>query len=601
MRDSAAKQILNELLRRRPVQTDDGVLEAAEAAEQLRGFYYPKQRTFYTSSAKNRATKKTRRAGATTGGCREFIARMTEIPGFRATYVTSTKQEARERAWQNDTNNGFVDILREKGTQVANKGSRNEAYKLGGVFFEIHDQKMIITADNGGRINLFGADDERSLRKQRGLAKHVFWIDEAQDFRFLDKFYNAVISAALVDYDGECWLTGTPGQDPSGFFYDVTKDDEDDGPRIPGWEVHTFAVVDNPCFGKVIGGSSTDGKLECWVQDNIGERHGPYGSFNDAEKAATEVRWQRTAGEAIKKHGWTGNEPDLRREWYAQWVKEDARYVYPVHTVPVHQLIYGPQRLIPNPYAGTHARFDGHPPWFDVQKSLRDLPKLAGRDAKWFHAIGVDFGYHPDPFALTVWAFNPDISDVYELFSWKCTKVHTDDQGLYMKKLWDSLDSVIVFVADPAGKQDDFEMWRTRMNLPIEPANKRGKATLEEFLANDIRRKRVHLRMNSPLHMEMKHLVYMPTKPGVPRQTNKHRKSSDGVIHGDHCCDAARYAYVALNHFLAKEPIKAPEPGTEEYMRAEELRLEKHVDKESARAEALAEGDEAIWGNDYEY
>lgn len=600
MKASHARQILSELLKRRPVHTDDAALQAAEAAESLRAFLYPKQRAFYTSRVKNRATKKTRRAGATAGGCREFLARAIELPGFRATYVTSTKQEARERAWQNDTNSGFVDIMRQYGQQVSNKGSRNEAYKLGGVVFEIHDQKMIITGDGGRRINLFGADDERSLRKQRGLAKHAFWIDEAQDFRFLDKFYNAVISGALVDYDGECWLTGTPGQDPSGFFYNVTKDDEDDGPRIPGWEVHTFAVVDNPYFGRVTGGSTlNEGKIEYFVEDNLGERHGPHPTFTDAEKAATEVRWNRTAGEAIKKHGWSGNEPDLRREWYAQWVKEDARYVYPVHAVPVHQLIYAPTRPVVNPFVGSHARFDGHPPWFDVQRSLRDLPKLAGKNPKWFHAIGVDFGYHPDPFAMTVWTFNPDISDVYELFSWKCTKVHTDDQGVYMKLLWDSLEGVVVFVADPAGKQDDFEMWRTRMNLPIEPANKKGKATLEEFLADDIRRRRIHLRMNSSLHMEMKHLVYMPTKPGVPRQVAKHRKSSDGVVHGDHCCDAARYSYVALNHFLAKEPVKAPEPGTIAYMRAEEERQEKKLDKEDARAKELADGDEMM--GEYEF
>ena len=133
-------------------------------------------------------------------------------------------------------------------------------------------------------------------------------------------------------------------------------------------------------------------------------------------------------------------------------------------------------------------------------------------------AVGADFGYNPDPFAIVVWAFAHDSMDVYELFSWKASRVHTDDQGQYLLKIWTQLDNVVAFVGDPAGKQDDFEVWRTRLNLPIDEANKKGKNTLEEFLANDIRLGRVHLRRDSPLHDEMKHLVYLPTKAGKTRE-----------------------------------------------------------------------------------
>ena len=55
----------------------------------------------------------------------------------------------------------------------------------------------------------------------------LIWIDEAQDIRFLDKSYDSVVMAALADYRGECWLSGTPGQDCAGMFYAVTCDDEE--------------------------------------------------------------------------------------------------------------------------------------------------------------------------------------------------------------------------------------------------------------------------------------------------------------------------------------------------------------------------------------
>jgi hypothetical protein len=597
MLPTAAKQILAELARRRPVVAESQRNEAAEAAAALRSFFYPKQHAFFRSPRKLRATKKTRRAGATTGGCREFIARAIEQPGWRGTYVTTTRKEARERAWTSDTQSGLLDVLRKHGVQVDHPSI--ECILIGGVRADIRDQAMTIDFSNGSKIDLFGADDERALRKQRGLSKHVYWIDEAQDFRFLERFYDAVIIGSLTDYQGECWLSGTPGRDCAGMFYEITKDDETDGPSLENWETHTIACVDNPFFGRVSGGYE-DSKIVYYVDETLPDggqarAAGPFFTIDEAETAATKVRWERTAGAALKAKGWKGDEPDFIREWLGRWSKADARYVYPVHTVNKYDLLYAPPRLTKNPFTGTHNRFHGHPPWGDFERAIIDLPKMPkfNKKRQWMYAIGADFGYHPDPFALVVWAFAYDTQDVYELFSWKATRVHTDDQGLYMKKVWDALDNVVVFVGDPAGKQDDFEVWRTRMGLPLDEANKRGKNTLEEFLADDIRRGRVHLRNDSPLHEEMKHLIYLPTKPGKTREVAKHRRSADGKIHGDHCCDAARYAYEALTHYLSVTPDTVPKPGTEAALVREEARQEKRLDElERIRAERLAQGDE---------
>ncbi len=605
----ARQQILAELARRRPVVADSERNIAAEAAALLRAFYYPKQCSFFTSPAKRKATSKTRRVGATTGGCRELIARAIEYPGFRATIVHSTRVEARQRAWLSDTQSGLVDVLRRYGTPVDNPSI--EVVMLGGVRADIRDQAMTIDFSNGSRIDMFGFDDMRAMRKQRGNAKHVYWIDEAQDVRFLDDFYNKVIMAALADYNGECWLSGTPGQDCAGMFYEITKD-EDDGSRTPGWEVHTMSVVDNPFFGRVVADSSA-GWLTYYVEDNLskdtGVRHGPYATYAAAETAAGQIRWDRTAGAALIEKGWKGDEPDFIREWLGRWSKQDARFVYPVHAVSPYTLLYAPERprtpdkcepgkpqvVIPN--WPTHINpVTGKPPfWCDFTKAISDLPKRKryNQRRQWMYAIGADFGYHPDPFAIVVWAFAHDSRDVYELFSWKAQKVHTDDQGLYLSKVWHELDNVVVLVGDPAGKQDDFEVWRTRLQLPIDEANKKGKNTLEEFLADDIRRGAVHLRHGSPLHDEMKHLVYLPTKVGKTREAAKYRRAGDGIIHGDHCADAARYSYEALTHYLSKLP---PDPAEDRKAElAEEAeRYETKMDvREAKRAERLADGDEA--------
>lgn len=590
----AAAETLRELARRRPApELSAGKrTEIAETAAKLRSIYYPKQRAFFAPGGnKWRATRKTRRAGITTAGCRELLARAIEIPGFRATYVATTRQEAEERAWRSDTKSGLINVLERFGKPIDHPTLT--AFDLGGVTVVVREAKLKLEFANGSEIELFGAENLRAHRKKRGGAKHVVWIDEAQDFFLLEEFFDGVVMPALNDFGGEAWLTGTPGRDCAGMFYEITKEPDEDDPPAPGWDVHELAQVDNPFFGHVVTDVSETGGVTYYVEDNTATRSGPYETADDAERAAVEVRWDRTAGDALRTKGWKGDEPDFKREYLGKWVKADARYVYPIHSVPTHVLLFAPQRLLDNPFVGTDSRFAGHPRWYDHAAAVLDLPRAPRGRApyQWLFAIGADFGYHPDPFALTLWAFCYELPDIYEMFSWKQTRVHTDDQGQYLKLLWDQVPQIVSFVGDPAGKQDDFEVWRSRMNLPIDEANKRGKNTLEEFLADDVRRHRVHLRKDSPLHLEMKHLVYLPTKPGKPREVHKHRKVN-GIVHGDHCCDCARYSYADLQHYLAKRPKDSPPPGSREAYAVEEEREQRAIeDADLRRARELAERD----------
>lgn len=592
---------LRELARRRPTAVEPDGPSAQEAAAALRAFYYPKQAAFFASRvSKWRSTRKARRAGITTGGIRELLARALELPDFRATYMATTRDEAIARAWRSDTKSGLIDVLSRYGKKIKHRSLM--AFEFGGLTIDVGEAALELNFSNGSQIALEGAADVKLYDRKRGGAKHVWWIDEAQGVSELESLFDSVVLASLSDHDGEAWLTGTPGRDCVGMFYDITK--EDDGQEVPlaNWDVHELLSTDNPFFGRVL---SEHG--EWFIEDNIKVRSGPFGSEVEAEQAAWQVRWDRTAGDAMRKKGWKGDEPDFVREWLGRWVKTDARFVYPVHSVPKHVLVFAPQRLADNPFIGTHDRFKDHPRWYDHHAAVNDLPRPKrghGTAHHWLYSLGVDFGYNPDPFALILWAFAPDLTDIYEMFSWKCTRVHTDDQALYMRLIWDAVSSIVSFVGDPAGKQDDFEVWRSRMNLPIEEANKKGKNTLEEFLADDIRRGRVHMREDSPLYTEARYLVYLPGKPGKTREVHKHRKVN-GVVHGDHVLDAARYSFSDLTHYLAKLPKDKPPPGSREAYAAEAEHLEKGVETaEQRRAAELMERDEQIqtYGGDaYEW
>lgn len=586
MRPGASADIahfLAELAKRRPVQSLVSINEAKETAERLRAFMYPKQRAFFGSKAKCKATSKTRRAGATAGGVRELLARSIETKAHRSMYMATTRQEARDRAWVNDTQSGFLDVLRTEGEPIDHPTL--EAWKLGGIVVEVRDAETALNFSNGSQIKLFGMDSERDLRKERGKAKDVYWIDEAQDFPNLQKFYDAVIIGSTADFQGETWLSGTPGQDCAGFFYEITKNEEDGDQRIPGWEVHTIAVVDNPYFGRVTS-DTTAGEyhVEYTIKDAT-VRVATYSTHAEAEAEAVRVRWDRTAGDAMRKKGWKGDEPDFIREWLGRWVKTDARYVYPVHAVPKHVLVYAPQRLADNPIDATHAK------WYHHELAVLDLPrKPRGRMYEWLYAIGADFGYAQTPFALTMWAFNFEMPDIFEMLSWKQHKVLPDDQRKYIELLWGCTNNVIAMAGDPAGqKSADLEAWRTRFSLPIDDADKSAKNTWQELMAGDIRMGRVHYREGSPLLHEHRHLVYLPTKPGKTRKDDEFRRIADGTVPGNDCADAGLYAYRFMQHHLHRDK---PKDEREEHVKQADAH-EEHIDQAEALREALIESGEA--------
>ena len=503
--------VLSELARRTPAESQRN--EAERVASEIRSRFddHPKQRRFWQSTAKRLAALCTRRAGKSDGGVHEWLAKAITIAGWRGVYVNTTRAEAEKVVWRNDLGAGWIDLLAKFGT--LDESARGLAYRIGGVVAEVNLTKLTIDFSNGSQISLFGADDENALDKLRGQAKDEVWIDEAQKFPYLRKLVLSVVGPLLKDKEGLIRLTGTPSVDCAGYFYDVTGED-----ALPGWEVHRWSVVDNPHFG-----------------------------------ATESERWDKTAGEALTENGWDGTEPDFLREWLGQWVKTDARYVYPIHGVPKHVLVYAPQRLTENPIDRSHA------PWLDVDAALADLPRGPIRPYEWMFGIGADFGYAQTPFAVAVWAFTFERPDIFEVFSWKQHKVLPDDQRQYLELLFRALPNVVAFAGDPAGqKAADLEAWRTRFNIPIEDADKSAKHTWQALMGGDIRKGNVHYREGSPLLHEATHLVYLPTKPGKTPKDDEFRRIADGSVPGNDCCFVAG-TLVAVPGGVA--PIETLHPG----------------------------------------
>lgn len=522
-----------------------------DLVDTIRAFFYPKQRKFFRSPAKRRATKKTRRSGATAGGCRELIARALETPAFRAVYATTTRVEARARAWLNDTQSGLVDVLRLYGQPTPKQGT--EVIDMAGVMVEVRHGDLQLVFSNGSVIELFGANNEDAINKLRGRTKHVWWIDEAQDFKWLERLYKAVITAGATDFGGEVWLTGTPGRDLIGFFYDVTRDD---GPPLQGWEVHQIAVTDNPYFGEVMW---EDG--EWFIVDNMGGRSGPFATEQNAEEAARKVRWERSAGETIRANGWDENDPDTLREWFAQWVKTDARYVYAAHVVPEHELTYAPMRYLD----------DGFP---DLARSVLDLPGRAIEGRSYIFGLGADLGTtRAFAWSLQAWSLQDPI--LYEVATWKIAGLTYDEMAAVLRRVGDAL-TISMWVADAGGGGKPAVMgwsneWKDRYRLPFIEATKVNKATAIRMVNTDARTGHLRMRLGSPLLAEWKTHVWAPLKSTDSDGTAKIKE--DPRSHRD-CSDAYLYIHrESYHHRWRPEPAKVL-PGTPEHLLQEERELE---------------------------
>lgn len=511
-------------------------------AAQLRSDYHPKQAAACLTKAQQRAWKCTRRAGKTRGGCRETAARAIETR-TRVLYCASTREEAKKRAWRTDTRDGWRDLMDVIGLKVATTRASFDRDKRLDVL--VNETELTLEFRNGSQLAIFAADRPEDQDKLRGGQKDIVWVDEAQIFPALTYFLEEPVEAMLARPAGvprgEIWLSGTPDRNLAGLFFEATKEPEQ-GERLEGWEVHEFAVTDNPYFG-----------------------------------ATPEERWEATAGETLRRKGWDPENPPPQfvREWLGKWTTGDALFVYLVLKYPPH--IFAPSRVDQKTGEYHHAR------------AVKDLPEFVTNDLghpeaiTWYFALGVDFGGNPDPFAWVLWAFSPQIADIYEMGSWKQTDLTSDEMRDHLHAIWNqTAHGLLVFRGDSSGAlgKPTMEAWQESIGLPIEPADRHAKSAVQQMFNGELAGYRVHYRDGSMLLIEQKHLQWRikrsPTGEGKRVEWADRRikdpKSGEEWVPGNHCSDGGLYAFRDL---IARRLDFAPAPPMteEEALRREEKRL----------------------------
>lgn len=160
----------------------------------------------------------------------------------------------------------------------------NSQYDLGLTVLKGEAQ---VIEPNGHVIQLYGVKDQSAAENLRGRKFRRIVGDEAGTFHseLLQYTVQDVLQPTLMKHSGELMLSGTPGIEPEGYFYELTGDPFS---GVKGrWPTHHWTLMDNP--------------------------HLPHESV---------------VKDILAQNFWTTEHPTFLREYLARWVADRGALVY---------------------------------------------------------------------------------------------------------------------------------------------------------------------------------------------------------------------------------------------------------------------------------
>lgn len=470
-------------------------------------YWTPKQRAATEDDSDLVAVLGSRRAGKTSLWNLEFLIEAASTPDGRFLYVNETSDECRQLAWEGQRRDGMASLVERLGL----------AAELTEDPMEIYFPKI------NSRIRLKGADDVRGVKKLLGGAWHRVWWDEAQKIPpTLTDTIRIVLMPTLLDYGGKLLLTGTPVEDMTTWFYEITREEVEQ--RIKGWSVHRWNLLDNPWFGRalLIGD-------RWWVISLVDTREGPFETEEEARVAEAAARYRNGIEELCKKLGTatgplTPEDPEIQRDGFGRWTASGVMFTYKVNRVPDSILFYAPDRRIdqvvinvarlgPDGLVWEGQVMDRFP---DITKALKDLPEYETRDY-WF-GVGMDIGFSPDPFTICLVAWCMEDPCLYEVGSWGSKELDAEIQRAVMMHFASKV-TICAWVADAGGGnrpqvQGWSESWKLIYGIPVIESKKNEKNLAIEDANGSILRGVARFRIGSPVVTEMRRVQWVKSRTG---------------------------------------------------------------------------------------
>jgi hypothetical protein len=247
-----------------------------------RTMLFSEERAFFEDPAKRKCALCTRRAGKSTVDAAGLVDAIEAYPEALVPYITLTSKTSKDILWN--------ELL-----------AMNKRWGLG---LTPDSQGGRFWSKQGGAIWLAGCKDKNeAAEKFRGPKYPRVIIDEGGTHKAetLEYLIDNVLDAALSDYDGDLWLTGTPGLLPKGYFYARTTGDHE---RLKKWVTHKWSVKNNPFHKLSLPGALEAKRIELGFEPDDPTWLREYEGIWIADLKKLIYHYNDQA------HGWDGNLPN---------------------------------------------------------------------------------------------------------------------------------------------------------------------------------------------------------------------------------------------------------------------------------------------------
>lgn len=223
------------------------------------------QTAFVRDPARFREACTSRRAGKSTTVVDDALAESWAHPNSAVLYLNTTQKRARKTVWH----------------------ELKEAVRREGMPYVPYEGSM--RGPDNRWIFISGGETEKHIDRWKGVLPPLVaaYIDEAQDWdeELLAYAIARVILPALADRGGRLTVTGTPGPNPDGFYFDLTQN--------PEWSHHAWTMFDihDPGAGVMVGA-------------------------------------HELLAEALRIRGVDVTDPTIQREFFGRWVRDTAILVF---------------------------------------------------------------------------------------------------------------------------------------------------------------------------------------------------------------------------------------------------------------------------------
>lgn len=379
---------------------------------------------------------------------------------------------------------------------------------------------------NGSIGYLLGSDDADQLEVIRGLEADLYVVDECKSFapRVLEKLIDDIVDPQRATRRGRLLLIGTPGNHPSGPFYQATSElsrDQDGRPFL-------------------IGPGTTDDWGRTAESDLLWSAH----SWTLQDNTAAPHQWEEALRKKRNKR-WSDDEPVWKREYLGKWtnVTEGTVYRY------ADMLSTGKVSWVP-------ARTDDNPTGLPIE-------------GKPWHLIGgLDLGFQ-EPTAFVVAAYSQRLGELRHVWDTSTQHMLVPDVAEMIREAQRKFGKLETIYADVGNLGKMVVETLVKDGFPLERADKREKNDHIELLNGSFYRGEVKIvedtKPNS-LHNQLITNQWALGDNSFSDLARAGRLVEDKSVPND-TCDAFLYLYRGAQHRYGRpDPVSGPDEGTREWV-----------------------------------